>query len=71
MVGRRHSSSKSSRERARAHDGPRASVDRNAERLAVVEATCSEMKRKLASQTQRMEAIQAQLDHLAAKFGGR
>jgi len=29
------------------------------------------MKRKLASQTQRMEAIQAQLDHLAAKFGGR
>jgi hypothetical protein len=42
-----------------------------ADRLAVVEEICAETKRTLDVQFTRIAAIQAQLDHLAAKLSGR
>jgi hypothetical protein len=40
-------------------------------RVAVLEDTCSEMKRTLDVQFQRIAAIQAQLDHIAARLSER
>ena len=41
------------------------------ERIALLEGMCGDMRRTLDVQFKRMAAIQAQLDHLAAKWSGR
>jgi hypothetical protein len=69
MPGRRHSSTKTIRDRAR--DGQPASLDDIINRLAVVERGNLDTRKTLDAQLQRIAAIQAQLDHLAAKMSGR
>jgi ribosome assembly protein YihI (activator of Der GTPase) len=69
MPGRRHSSTKTTRDRAR--DAQRASLDRLVERINALESLCTENKRSLDAQLQRIVTLQAQLDHVAAKVGAQ
>jgi len=62
MARRRKSSTQSAPDKAT--DGPAKGDVGLAARVAALESTCDDM-------LQRIGAIQAQLDHLAAKFGGR
>ena len=69
MSSRRQSPTRSVRDEA--SEKPRLSIDRLADRVAALEDICASMKRTLDVQFQRTAAIQAHLDHLTAKFGGR
>jgi hypothetical protein len=55
--------------RSRARDTRAAA--RSLDRLARIEAALDEMRITLDVQFKRIAAVQAQLDHLAAKVGGR
>jgi hypothetical protein len=69
-VRRRQSSTTPARDRASNDARGMPSVDL-ARRLGVLEESFADMKRTLDVHFQRMAAIQAQLDHLAAKISGR
>jgi len=65
---RRQSSTQSVRDNA--SDGTNADTTLDV-RVAALERICGEIKRMLDTQFQRIAAVQAQLDHLAAKVTGR